>query len=329
MSNRTAPDGVSGGGAGGGVGTAVKRVLALGRMPVVRWGFAVLATVLAVWAITSRWDQVVAALARLDVRYLVAAGAATLANAGLTGMAWRALLTDLGSRLPLAAAARVFFVGQIGKYVPGSVWPVVVQAELARDHGVPRRRTAAATVTMILLSMATGLLVVLASLPFVPQVAEGGFGWALLLVVPLLVVLHPKVLGPALNRLLGAIGAEPLDTPPTLRGTAVATLWAVVSWVTAGMQVWLLAASLGAPLTGRTLALGVGGYALAWAVGLIVVIAPAGAGAREVALAAALASVLDGGAVLVVVLLSRVLFTAVDLIAAAAGYGAGRHHTHL
>ncbi len=312
---------------GGGVAGLVKRALALGRAPAVRWGFAVVATVLAVWAITSRWDAVVAALGRLDVRYLLAALAATLANTALTGMAWRALLIDLGSRLPLPAAARVFFVGQIGKYVPGSVWPVVVQAELARDHGVPRRRTAAATVTMILLSTATGLLVVLASTPFVPQVAESGFGWALVLVVPLLVVLHPRVLGPGLNRLLGMIGGEPLDTLPTLRGTVVATLWALAAWVTAGLQVWLLAVSLGAPMTGHAYALSLGGYALAWAVGLIVVIAPAGAGAREVALAAALASVLDGGAVLVVVLLSRVLFTAVDLIAAAAGYTVGRRTT--
>jgi glycosyltransferase 2 family protein len=69
----------------------------------------------------------------------------------------------------------------------------------------------------------------------------------------------------------------------------------------------------------NTWALATAGYALAWAVGLVVVVAPAGAGAREVALAAALAPVLDGGAVVVVVLLSRVLFTVADLAVAAAG----------
>jgi uncharacterized membrane protein YbhN (UPF0104 family) len=302
----------------------VKRGLALGRSPVLRWGFAVVAITLAVWAIAGRRTEVVAALGRLQARYLVLAAAATAANLVLTGLAWRALLIDLGSRLPLPAAARVFFVGQIGKYVPGSVWPVVVQAELARDHGVPRRRTAAATMVMILLSAATALVVVLAALPFVPQVAEGGFGWTLLLVVPLLVVLHPRVLGPLLDRVLALIGGEPLEQSPSVRGTAIATGWALASWVAAGIQVWLLAVSLGAATSGRTLALAVGGYALAWAAGLVVVIAPAGAGAREVALAAALAPVLDGGGVLVVVLASRVLFSVADLIAAAAGYTLAR-----
>ena len=69
----------------------------------------------------------------------------------------------------------------------------------------------------------------------------------------------------------------------------------------------------------------IGGYGLAWAVGFIVIIAPAGAGAREVALAAVLAAVLDvSGAVVVVVLLSRVLFTLVDLGAAGLGLLGGK-----
>jgi len=304
----------------------VTRLVGLGRRPAVRWGFGLLAGALAVWAITSRRHEVSAALARLDLGHLAWAVVATLANIALTGLAWRALLADLGSRLPVSLAARVFFVGQIGKYVPGSVWPVLAQAELARDHGVPRRRTAAATLVMILLSAATALVVVLAAVPFVPELAEGGFGWTLLLIVPLIVVLHPRVLGPGLNRLLGAIGAEPLEHPPTLRGTAIATAWALASWLGAGGQVWQLAVALGAPSSPGTVALALGGYALAWAVGLVIVIAPAGAGAREVALAAALAPVLDGGAIVVVVLLSRVLFTVADLAAAGIGYALGRRH---
>lgn len=312
--------------ADGGVAALVKRVLALGRSPLVRWGFGAVAVVLAIWAVNSRRTQVLDALSRLDAGFVVAAAAATVVNLALTGMAWRALLADLGSRLPLPVAARVFFVGQIGKYMPGSLWPVVVQAELARDHGVPRRRTAAATLVMILLSAATALVVVIGAFPFVPQVAEGSFAWTLLLVVPLLVVLHPRVLGPLLDRLLGAIGGEPLEHPPSLRGTAIGIAWAIGSWLAAGAQVWLLAGGLGAPLTLRTFALAVGGYALAWAVGLMVVIAPAGAGARELALIAALASVLDGGSLLVLVMISRALFSLADLVAAGLGYGLGRRH---
>jgi uncharacterized membrane protein YbhN (UPF0104 family) len=307
-----------------GLAPFARRGLAVTRSTAFRVGFAVVAVGLAVWAVASRREQVVDALLRMQGRWLLVAGLSTLANLLLTGMAWRAILTDLGSRLPLRAATRVFFVGQIGKYMPGSLWPVVVQAELASDHGVARRRSAAATLVLILLSAFSALVVVLGSLPFVPAVAENGFGWTLLLVLPLVVLLHPRVLGRLLDRALRAVGRPPLGEWTSLRGTAAALAWALASWMCAGLQVFCLAISLGAPRTGHTLALAVGGYALAWAVGLVVVIAPAGAGAREVALAALLSQVLDPGAVVVVVLLSRVLFTGADLTLAGFGLWVGK-----
>jgi len=283
--------------------------------------FGVVAVGLAVWAVASRWQQVVDALGRMQGRWLVLAALATVGNLLFTGLAWRAILADLGSRLPVAAATRVFFVGQIGKYVPGSLWPVVVQAELGRDHGVARRRSAAATLVLILLSAFSALVVVLGSLPFVPGVAETGFGWTLLLVVPLLVVLHPAVLGRLLDRVLRMVGRPPLGEWTSLRGTAVAMAWALGSWACAGLQVFSLAVAMGAPRSGHTFALTTGGYALAWVVGFVVLVAPAGAGAREVALAAVLSSVLDSGAIVVVVLLSRLLFTVGDLTLAGVGLG--------
>jgi glycosyltransferase 2 family protein len=90
----------------------------------------------------------------------------------------------------------------------------------------------------------------------------------------------------------------------------------MLSWLFSGLQVWLLSISFGAPADVRTVLLMTAGYALAWAVGFLVIVAPAGVGAREVALATVLAPVLDAGEIVVVVLLSRVLFTAVDLVAA-------------
>jgi uncharacterized membrane protein YbhN (UPF0104 family) len=304
--------------------TLAWRTLAVARSRRVRWAFGVVAVALAVWALAGQWAEVVHALRRLDPGWFALALIATLANAATAGLAWRRMLADLGSRLPLLAAARVFFVGQLGKYVPGSVWPMVMQAELASDHGVARRRTAAATVVTLLLSVAGALGVVVVTLPFVPDVVPPGFGWAVFLIAPLLVLLYPAVLDRVISKGLTLLGREPLERRTSLRGTAAATGWVLVSWTTAGVQVWALAVSLGAPATARTFALTTGGYALAWAVGFIVVIAPAGAGAREVALAAVLSTVLGHAAWLVVVLLSRVLFTAVDLALAGLGVAVGR-----
>lgn len=303
------------------------RAIGISRSRIFRLAFGSLLVGLAIWAVASEWSEVRDAVRQLEARWILAALLATVVNVALAGMVWRTVLADLGSTLKLPVAARIFFVGQLGKYLPGSVWPVVMQTELGRDHRVPRRRTATATMVTLLLSVTSALLVVLLALPLAPAALPSGFGWAVLLVFPLAVLLHPSVLAWLVDRALRLAGRETLDQPTTLRGTLLATAWAIGSWTGAGLQVWALAVSLGAPVDLRTAVLLIGGYGLAWAVGFIVIIAPAGAGAREVALAAVLAPVLDrSGAVVVVVLLSRVLFTVVDLAAAGIGLMVGRGH---
>jgi uncharacterized membrane protein YbhN (UPF0104 family) len=61
-------------------------------------------------------------------------------------------------------------------------------------------------------------------------------------------------------------------------------------------------------------------------VGFVVVVVPAGAGAREAALLLALGGSLAHGSVLLTVLVSRVLTTVVDLVLAGAGLVALRRH---
>ena len=136
----------------------------------------------------------------------------------------------------------------------------------------------------LLVAVASGLAVVVVTLPFVPDVAPSGFGWAVFLVVPLLLVLHPAVL----DRLINRGSADPAPRPA---GEAdVAARDGAGRRLGAGLLGLRRASGLGArdplgaPPTARTMALAVGGYALAWVVGFVVVVAPAGAGAREVAL---------------------------------------------
>jgi len=308
-------------------GRTVGRAMTISRSRAFRIGFGLLLVGLAVWAVASKWREVVDAAGQLDARWVVLAVLATVTNVALAGMVWRTVLADLGSTLRLPVAARIFFVGQLGKYLPGSVWPVVMQTELGRDHRVPRRRTATATMVALLLSVTSALLVVLIAVPLAPKALPDGFGWAVLLVIPLAVLLHPAVLGWLVNRALRLAGREGLDERTTLRGTLLATVWAIGSWIGAGLQVWALAVPLGAPADLRTAVLVIGGYALAWAVGFIVIIAPAGVGPREIVLGAVLSAVLDRpGAVVVIVLLSRVMFTLVDLAAAGLGLLVGHSH---
>jgi uncharacterized membrane protein YbhN (UPF0104 family) len=281
----------------------------------VRAAFVLAAVGLGVWAVASRWGDVRAGLSELGWLTILASLLAVLAGLAATLQIWRVLLSATGSPLPVGLAARIFFIGQLGKYLPGSMWPVLVQMELAQAAKVPRSRTATAAVLTLVASVCAGLLAALVSLPFLPTTGTRDYRWALLAIPVLLAALHPAVVNAVVARLLTLTGRAPLPRPLSAGAVLAAMGWALLSWGLLGVHVWLLAIRLGAS-PGRGLLLLVGGFAFAWAVGFLVVVAPAGAGVRDLLLAAILAGVLTTGAATVVALVSRVLMTVGDLILA-------------
>ncbi|WDZ89862.1 lysylphosphatidylglycerol synthase domain-containing protein [Nocardiopsis sp. HUAS JQ3] len=268
-------------------------------------------------ALRANWEQARDAAAALPLWVLPAAVLTGMAGLTAQMLAWRALLAGMGSPLPRRTAARVMFVGQLGKYLPGSVWAFVAQVELARDWNVPRTRGAAATLLAVGVTVAAGLAVAAVALPLSSAEAARRWWWALALAPVLLAALHPRVVGWGIrlaarpfSRFREVAEAGPLDVRG--RSMAAAVGWTLVAWVPLGLHVWLLTWAVGGEAL-RSLGPAVGAYALAWTLGLLVVFAPAGLGVREAVLVVALAPVVDAGAALVVAVLSRLVMTVADV----------------
>jgi glycosyltransferase 2 family protein len=273
-------------------------------------------------AVATQWSDVRESIGQLSVASIVVSCVAVLCGTGLSMLAWRAVLADLGSNLPLPAAARVFFIGQLGKYVPGAVWTVVAQMELARDHGVPRRRTAAAFAVTMTIILAAGLFAAATALPLFADDAAARYRWLLALAPLIVISLHPRIANPLMAKAFQLARREPPERPLTLRAVGAAFGLAVGVWLFFGLHIAVLVMNFDVGL-GRALLLSTGAFALAWCAGLLVLflLLPAGAGAREVALVASLAPVLDSSEAIVVALVSRMFMTVGDL--AWAGLAAG------
>jgi glycosyltransferase 2 family protein len=292
----------------------------LGSRPV-RWAFVLGAVALAGYAVSRDWTQITTALGNIGFLSVAAALVSVVLGLVMTSQMWRQLLASLGSPLSAATAARIVFIGQLGKYLPGSIWPVLAQMEMGKAHQVPRSRSASASVLVLLLSLIVGLLIAVVTLPL--TAGPMPYRWALLITPVLVVMLHPKVLNKIIDRLLRLARQAPLEAPLTARALTRALAWAVGAWICNGLQIWILATRLGAP-PGKTALIALGGFAFAWSVGFLFVFAPAGAGVRDVLLLLVLRPVLSTADATAVVLVSRVLLTAADLLTAAAATRLGR-----
>jgi uncharacterized membrane protein YbhN (UPF0104 family) len=279
-------------------------------------------------ALKGQWSEIVDQL-RVQ-RPVVLVGALLLALAGvfMSFLIWRGTLRVLGSPLPVRPAARLFFVTQLGKYLPGAVWPVVAQMRMGRDLGVPRQRMALAFLLTLGLSTLVGVLVGIAALPALLR-AEGPVVLLGLLALPLLALpLVPRVLNALLALALRLLRRPGLDAPLAGRDIARGVGWALAFWLVYGGHVWLLAVGLGAD-PWRALPVAIGGFAIAFSLGPLLVVLPAGAGVREAVVVLMLHSVLSTSEATAVALTSRGILMATDgLLALAAGLVPRRLHLH-
>lgn len=232
-----------------------------------------------------------------------------LAGVGMVAIAvpWRSVLAVLGARLSVGQTVARYFVGEIGKYVPGGVWPILGRGELARRAGVSRT-TAYGSVflSLIALYLAAGLVAAI-GFPFLVDDSVG----ALAVVVALpagLVALHPRVVRAGLG-LVSRVARRDVDVVVPPWGTSVALVARYLpAWAAIGGATWAVADAFD-PSAGL---LDIGTAAVfSWIIGFVVVPVPGGVGVREAAFVATATS-LDPGVAAIVAVVIRTLFVVVD-----------------
>jgi len=264
--------------------------------------------------LTQQWSEVRDQVADAERGWIAAALLA--AGCAMTWIAagWQRALGLLGPPPGRARTIAWYYTGEIGKYVPGGVWPVLGRGELARRGGVPRQ-WAYPSVALSLAALylaALGVAAVLVPLDLAEQ-AESPGALALLALLPLgLAALHPRVLRWGRDRLVRLTGMGADVVIPPWRDTVRVVAGYVPAWVFIWAATWCTARALlpHPPL----LRIGVA-TTLSWAAGFVAVPVPAGAGVREAVFVAA--SGLPAGIGATIAIGSRLVFLVVDVAGAA------------
>jgi glycosyltransferase 2 family protein len=239
------------------------------------------------------------------------------------GQVWLNLLRGLGATVQTRSALSMFFVTQLAKYLPGSVWPAVAQMEYGHRFNTPRRLMLAANLLMLAVVTATGLIVGAAFLPWSSADGLHQYWPVFLALIPLTTLLYPRTIPAALDWLFRLGGREPLGLRVTNRRMLLSCAWGLAVWALLGLHVLVLTRALGASGF-ESVGAAVGGMALGFAAGLIFIPAPAGAGVRDAVLVATLSGQIGTTSALAVALASRVLLIFADVSLAAAGAVIGR-----
>lgn len=247
---------------------------------------------------------------------------------------WRRITADVGGgRTGLRSALHAYFVSSLGRYIPGRLWQLAGLAVLAGRAGLAPSRAVAASLFGQLGFLTTGLLFLGLTLPDLakrmgsgsvqglnPVVLASGLAVAAAIGIWLLVATR---LGRSLHgwaeRRLGRRMGQRVGTALAIADEVAprrALLWAAgygASWLLFGAAFVVFVRAF-APVPPGHMVATAGTVAAAYLAGYLFFLTPAGLGMREAAMGLLLAQFLAPGAAAVIAVLSRVWFTAGELL---------------
>ena len=292
--------------------TKKQKILDLARRTLLVLVFAA-----AAYAIFTQWPQVKATVFAM-AWWQVGLSLVLLVPGVLLGMLmWRVVLlgildSDRISTPRRGGLNKIYLVGQLGKYVPGSVWAFVLQMELGKKHGLGRAQVFVASLISTGITVGASLVVGALALPALGN-QQPALRWLYILLPIVILAMHPRVVTFLVNLVLRIFRRSPLPTPIHAKTMIQSFILGVGMYAFFGLHLWLLAGHETGLELGNLFFL-TGALALGMTTGVLAFLLPAGIGAREAIVGLALASMTTAGAATAIALLSRLLFTVADLL---------------
>jgi hypothetical protein len=249
--------------------------------------------------------------------WVALSGGLVLLAYGLLIEAWRVVVTQWQGReqelLSFGTAARIWFISNLGRYVPGKVWQIASMGLLAQRAGISPLIATGSSILVNLVALTAGAGVV--ALTGSSLLAGAPLAWAAIVVAGVVILLAPR-LTKLLARLASAMLNRQVSAPGIPeRGTWLAALACAAAWILYGTAFWALARGVAIEAAGGV-PLYIAAFTASYLLGYVTVIAPGGIVVREAALVALAAKfqLMSGGEALLLAVASRLWLTILELL---------------
>src|SRR5688572_550907 len=296
---------------------------------VAQWLLAAIVIGFAARELARQWSDVAPALRNLRINWLfvAASGALVVSTYLLLIEAWRRTLRVWSASLPFPTAARIWFVSNLGKYVPGKVWQIAAMGALAQREGVGAAGAIGSSLVVNFVNVIAGFAVIALSAggeiaSAVGGSGEQGRGGGTALTVLIITIggiaalfITPFAV-PRLASLAGRVTGRSFVVPHVPANALwIAAATTTTSWVLYGLAFALFAHGVSPAATGNASSY-IAVYTGSYLAGYLALFAPGGVGVREAVLVLAmprfqLASAADAA---VIAITSRLWLTVLEIL---------------
>ena len=241
----------------------------------------------AAWYLWRQWREATAADLHISVDFirLTAASGLVLATYLLLVETWRRVLARYGYHVSFSNAARVWFISNLGKFVPGRVWQVTAMTAMTQRLGIPLTAAGSASAVITIANVVAGFSLLLVVGTRSLSALEGRYQASVAIATGLLLV--ALVAAPFTMRVIGTVATRALRRPVALSMPAsaawISIVGCAVAWLSYGVAFQIFVHAIVGHADGAWSAY-VAAYTLSYLIGYLSLITPGGIGPREAAL---------------------------------------------
>ncbi len=241
---------------------------------------------------------------------------------------WALMVRGFGERIGLAAAFKISYLSNLGRYVPGKIWQLFGIIYVAKQYGLsPEKATASFLISQLFMTVSAFLILAVSAqiepAIIIDQISFMGQGSAYLftigmMLVSLLVILRPNQILAVVNALLRRFSRPELTFAIDKKVAPIIFLGYCIAWIFYGAAFWMFIKSV-AVETDMGLVPAVGIFAGSYQIGYLALFAPGGIGPREAVMGQMLLPYLPGVAPMIAIL-SRIWATVIEILATGISY---------
>jgi uncharacterized membrane protein YbhN (UPF0104 family) len=243
-----------------------------------------------VWKLYESWDKIREIPWQPNLLFLALAGVCYIIAYLPAAVFWRYAMQSLGQQPKFYETLRAYYIGHLGKYVPGKAMVLIIRTGLL-NHKRTKITAAGAsvfleTMTMMAVGASVAAITVMLIILFgLHQVEDGN--WLILLAVGAMVGIVLPILPPVFHFLTKALNRFNIKIEGlTYKTIAVGWLLNFPVWIMLGVSLWLVMQGLGMKSESIIIELPICILAISFSVVLgFASMMPAGAAVREWAMA--------------------------------------------
>jgi uncharacterized membrane protein YbhN (UPF0104 family) len=255
-------------------------------------------------------------LSNLNFEYLLPALLVTIISLFIPVFAWKYLLTILRSDLKISKAMRIWFISNLGRYIPGKVWQISGLIVLSNKEGVSKKVSSISVIYSQIVANSIALL-----LWVVFTFGDNNWKGNLLILIVILVSLSsfPFIINKLVNIILIRMKKQKNEFVVSYSKFIIYVLSQLLNWLVMGLA-FIIFINLFTDLSifdhPTTLFI----LPISWTLGLLAIFAPGGIGVREGIMTVYLSMFISPGLAAVIPWIYRIWLTVFELLLAGIFY---------